>query len=252
MNSPLAVECLVAVTGLYPSKPADSGDVAEARRIPKEIAEEIRAFFDQSKNAQPATSPKISYLGTWKKLNQKQDDRMTTMMISDPEIAAAYAAKLNEVRSYLKFQWRPSKIDTLLGDKLLPPSVSEEARCRDLFAMGNDPRRIVGRLRACCVMSEEIALIRAKFPEIYGMIGVFLDDEMYRRRTARKSYEVPYMQDVAIRQFTGEPVGASVETINADAAPPEMEAPPEFDIETRDRRAGMTRADRVEEGNASG
>jgi len=74
---------------------------------------------------------------------------------------------------------------------------------------------------------------------------------MWRRKSLRKSYDVPYMQSVAIRQFAGESA-PEVETINADSAPPEMQAPPEFDIATHDRRSGMTRADRVEEGNAAG
>lgn len=250
--SPLAIECLVAVTGIYPSKPADRSDVEKARQIPGETVTAIRAFFDQKEKKNPQVAPKISYLGTWKRLNQKQDDREVSSLISDHVVADAYVAKLNEARDYLKGQWRPTKIATILGDKLLIPSVSEEGRCRDLFAMGNDPQRIVARLSACCMLAEELALVRAVFPEFYGIIGVYLDEEMFRRRALRKSYEVPYMQEVAIRGFTGDSLGAEAETINAESQAPEQEAPPEFDIQTKDRREGMTRADRVEEGNASG
>lgn len=185
-------------------------------------------------------------------MNQKHDDRKASALISDHEIASAYVAKLGEVREYLKSKWRPSKIVTMMGDKLLPPATSEEARCRDLYAMGNAVRRILDRLSSCCIMPEEIALVRAVFPEFYGMVGVFVDEEMFRRRARRKSYEVPYMQEVAIKAFFGDSLASEIETINAETQPAEVEAPPEFDIETRDRRAGMTRADRVEEGNASG
>jgi len=216
MNTELAIECLVAVTGLYPSNPVSSVDVEKARKIPKETAEAVREFFDLTKNEQPAKSPTISYLATWKRLNQKHDDRKASALISDHEVASAYVGKLGEVREYVKSKWRPSKIVTMMGDKLLPPAVS------------------------------------AVFPEFYAMVGVFIDEEMFRRRVRRKSYEVPYMQEVAIKAYLGETLAAEVETINAETQPAEMEAPPEFDIETRDRRAGMTRADRVEEGNASG
>jgi hypothetical protein len=251
-TSALAIECLVAVTGLYPSEPIDSGYVEEAKKIPRQVAESVRAFFDQTRPTQPKSSEKISYLGTWRKLNQKHDDKTAVALISDHEVATAYMVKLTDIRRYLKGQWRPTKINTILEEKLLPPSISEEARCRDLYAMGNDVRRVVGRLTACCILSEEMALVRNLFPEFFSMVGLYLDEEMYRRKVRRKSYEVPYMQSVAIRLFVGDPIEATVETINADSQAPEMSAPPEFDIETRDRRNSMTRADRVEEGNASG
>lgn len=66
MNTELAIECLVAVTGLYPPDPVSSVDVEAARRIPKETAEAVRKFFDLSKAGQPEKAPAISYLGTWK------------------------------------------------------------------------------------------------------------------------------------------------------------------------------------------
>lgn len=245
--SDIGIECLVAVTGLYPSEPVSSGDVKEAQKIPKETASIVRAFFDSDEPTKVEKAAPVSYLATWRRFHQRQNDAKISILIAEPEVRSAYVAKLNEVRSYLKGQWRPTAIKTILGQKLLPPSISEEARCRDLYAMGNDVRRIVRRLTSSLMMSEEIALVRAVFPEFYAMVGLYIDAEMHRRSSLRKSWEVPYRQEVAIRAFVGDS-DVSAETINAESLPPEQAAPPEFEIATkRNRTDALTRADRVED-----
>lgn len=251
-TSALGIECLVAVTGLYPSEPASSGDVAKAKKIPKETQEQIREFFDSEAATKVEAAPKINYLATWRRLNQRQNDAKASILISDPETRDAYVAKLNAGRDYLRGQWRPTKIKTITGDKLLPPSRSEEDRSRDLYAMANDVRRIVRRLSAGLMMAEEIALVRAVFPEFYAMVGLYIDAEIHMRVSRRKSYEPPYRVEVAIRSFAGDS-DVSAETINAESLPPEQAAPPEFEIATKRNRAdAMTRADRVEDQSSAG
>ncbi len=240
----LASECLAAVTGLYPSGRVLRGQVAEAIALPKRMQREIAAFLGADAAATPAKAEKINYLATWDRLNTPVEDSDKIGVLDDAEIGSMYLQQLQTGREYLTGQWRPTRILLLTGPKLLAPSRSEEDRCRDLYAMVNDPTRIVNRLSSCCVMSEETAALRAVFPNFVEMISDMINGEIYKRSHQRKTYEVPYRQSVAIRMFAGEPVASEVETINAETAPPEQEAPPEFDIPTKKADA-LTKADKV-------
>ncbi len=247
----LAAECLAAVTGLYPSSRILRGQVADAIAMPKRLMREISAFFDQEEASEPAKSDRINYLATWERLNAGIADDDKIDVLDDAEVGSLYLQQLQSGREYLKSQWRPTKITLLTGPKLLAPSTSEKARCQDLYAMVNDPTRIINRLNSCCVMAEELAGLNAVFPNFMAMLSDMINGEIYRRVQARKSYEVPYRQAIAIRMFAGMDVGDGIETINAETAPPEMSAPPEFDIATK-KRDSMTHTDRVVEGNAAG
>lgn len=249
MNVELAAECLIAIKGLYPSEPISSADALAAARIPKETEKAIREFIVAEKASKPDASPKINYLATWKRFSKPANDRQLTMVIEDPEVADTYLATLTKVRNYLKGAWRPQSIDVLLfGPKFLPPCASEEARCQDLYAMANDPRRVLERLSAGNIMAEETALLRACFPEFIGMVAALIDSEMLRKRAERKTWELPYRQEVSVRALTGMEIGTVVSTINEENAAPE----PEMEIATKRTKAdAMTKADRIEDSTAA-
>jgi hypothetical protein len=247
----LAAECLAAVTGLYPSSRILRGQVADAIAMPKRLMREVSAFFDQDESSEPAKSEKINYLATWERLNAGIPDDDKIEILEDAELGSLYLQLLQTGREYLQGQWRPTKITLLTGPKLLAPSTSEKARCQDLYAMVNDPTRILNRLNSCCVMAEEMAALNAVFPNFIMMLSDMINGEIYRRVQARKSYEVPYRQSIAIKMFAGESTADETETINAETQPAEQSAPPEFDIATK-KRDSMTHADRITEGNASG
>ncbi len=249
----LAAECLTMVTGLYPEKPVRVMDADEAIGIPKAAERAVSAFMDLESPEKALKTEQISYLATWRKLNEKQNDRELVGVLDDPEVGAAYLQKLSECRDYLKGQWRPTKITHLTGPEILPPGRSEEDRCRDLYAMVNDGRRMLGRLASGCMLAEEIAAMRACYPTFAEVLADMIRAEIGRRSIRRKSYRVPFWQDVAISLFLGEPIGSDVETVNAETQPPETKAPPEFDIATDKKRTqAMTTADRVQDGSASG
>lgn len=244
MNIELAAECLVAVTGLYPSKPVSDGEAREAMRLPKDTADAVAAFMD-GKGPRRSGTAHIDYLKAWKRLNSKVLDVTIASEIEDQRVADAYLAKLREARAYLKDQWRPVQVLGLLGNELMQAPLSEMQRCSDLWAIVNDPRTLHSRMSVGCIMAEEIAALRAVFPEFVAMVDTMLDAQMFQRRKARKSYEVPYRQEVAIRMFRGMPTGAPMEVINPDAQAPQAQ-PPQIKIGVNsDKTDKMTRADRV-------
>lgn len=244
-NVSLAVECLAMVAGLYPPKPLTRGDVAEAIGVPRAMERGVRAFMDSSTQGDPSRAEKIRYLSTWKRLNEPQDDSKLAAIIVDPAASAGLGAKLDQARAYLRDNWRPTQILTLSGPLLLAPASSEGYRCQTLYSMVNDPRRIVNRLSSGCVMSEETAAVKAIYPEFFTMISDLISAELFRRKMEKKSYRTPYRQELAIRMFAGMPAGSTVETINAEGAPPT----PQLDIATkRERNDTLTKADRVDSG----
>lgn len=248
----LAAECLAMVTGLYPEKPIRKMDAEEAIGVPRATARAVSSFMDLEEPEKPLKSADIGYLSTWTKLNTKQDDREVVATLDDPEVGAAYLNRLRDSRNYLKGQWRPTKITNLTGPQMLPPPRSEEDRCRDLYAMTNDARRILGRLASGCMLSEEIAALRANYPNFADMLGTMIRSEIARRSMRRKSYEVSRWQDTVIRVYLGEPFSAEVETMNAETAAPSPQAPPQFDIHMDKKRSqAMTNADRVQDSSAS-
>lgn len=245
MNVELAAECLIAVKGLYPSEPITRADALAASRVPKETEKAIREFIVAEEATKPEKSPHINYLAVWKRFSKPENDRQLTIVIEDPAVADTYLATLSRARAYLKGAWHPQSIDVLLfGPKLLAPCASEEARCQDLYAMANDPRRVLNRLSSGNIMAEETALLRTCFPEFIAMVAALIDSEMLRKRAERKTWELPYRQEVSVRALTGMEIGTTVTTINDENAAPE----PEMEIATKRVKAdAMTKADRVED-----
>lgn len=244
-NEALAAECLVITTGIYPSHPVTPSDAREAAALPRTMAREVAWFIASDRQARPEKSEKIDYLATWRKLNESQDDGALTGALEDPGTGALFLAKLGEARGYLREQWRPTVVSTLTGPVLLSPSLSEQDRCRDLYAIVNNATLLIGRLTSCCVMSEEVAALGAVFPEFTEMVKGLIEAELFRQKLRRKGYELPYRQEVSIRLFAGLPIGSEVQTINAEAAP----SPPKLDIATkRDKGEALTRADKIDGG----
>ncbi len=245
----LAAECLVISTGLYPSKPIDRAHIKAAIGVPLEMEAEVKAFLARDKPARQLKIPEIDYLRAWKKLNTSQQHDELIALIGDPSIGAAYLNKLDDARKYLVDHWRPTRLMTLVGPKILPPATSEDQRCQALYAVANDARRSVGRLASCSVLAEEMHVVRTVFPEFYGMVSDMIKLELQRLSLRRATYEPKFWQETSAALYLGEPIAGGVTTINEDTIPPENSAPPEIDIATnRDKNATMTKADRVDSG----
>jgi len=245
-NVPLAAECLVAVTGVFPDTPVRVIDVDQAEAIPLKWQRLVRSFFEAKRPEKITRAPKVRYLATWKKLNEKSNDARLIGKLDDPTMSLAYVAKLTAARDYLHAQWNPLKLQGFLSSTLMDPAPSEEERCSDLFAVVNGPTALLERLAQGSVLIAERDGVKTAFPELWGMIGALIHAEIYRQRAAKQSWEPAYWQQVALRVLLEMPAG-TIEPVKAVSpeTPPEPNGPPKVDIGVKSDTPLQTKTDRI-------
>ncbi len=245
-NVPLAAECLVAVTGVFPDTPIRVMDVDAAKALLRKWQSLVRAFFEADRPAKITRSAKVRYLATWKKLNEKPNDAKIIAKLDDPGVAVTYTAKLTAARDYLHAQWNPLKLQGFFSSTLMDPAPSEQERCSDLFAVINGPTALLTRLSQGSVLIAERDGVKTAFPELWGMIGALIHAETYRQRAAKQSWEPLYWQQVALRALLEIPSG-TIEPVKAVSpeTPGEPNEPPKVDIGVKSDTPLQTKTDRI-------
>lgn len=249
VNVKLAAECLVAVSGLYPSRPLRAGDARKAERLAGDWQKAVAGFFAASKPGRARATPEARYLATWKRLNTRQDDSRLIRKLTDPQIAMAYVVQLRRARDYLRAQWHPLTVKGLATRQLLEPGLSEQQRASDLYAMVNDPDRLVNALSSGSLLPEEMAAVRNVYPELWSMLAVLIRSEIVKQLGRRKRWEPLWWQEQSVRTLLGMAQDQEIKPVMAqDGQPP---GPPQVKIGVKgggDKGDGLTRADRVDSG----
>jgi hypothetical protein len=237
-NIPLAAECLVAISGVFPTEPLTTANANAAEALPKEWQQAIREFFEAEKASKALPSPKIRYLALWKQLNRRQNDAAIIVDLGEPAVALAYTARLKVARDYLHSQWQPLQLYDITGRAtLLDPAPSENERCADLFAVVNSPTRLLEQLRAGSVLDAEVEAVAQVFPELRAMLGAFVYGEMMRQRRERSSWEPAFWQEVAVRALLGLPYNEVTPVKPPEQTQGGAATPPELDIQVNRKRA---------------
>jgi hypothetical protein len=236
----LAGELLQAVSGLWPAEPLTRKDGEAAEALPKQWAEEIRALLSGAGTTKAREAPPIRYMATWRRLVEDEGAGDVTAQLQEPEVIAAYTAARERAVDYLTNEMRPVTVDELQGSRFLEPSVSQQLSANELIA-ALDPGRIVYGLRSGLVVPEAVELMRAVYPQVYGLLNQIIGAELLQQRARRASYRVPWRAEMALRAFLGSPVGTTSAT---DTPEPEQAAP--IDFKPRSRRETETRVDELQ------
>jgi hypothetical protein len=227
-NVPLAAESLAAVGGIFRAELLGPTEAHEAERLPRDWQERVAELLDgRRRPGRPPKTKQVDYLHTWDRLTAQTDDHTLIAGVGDELVGMAYLEQLQRARAYLKSVWAPLSISTLLGPKLLPPSLSEQQRGSDLYAAVNDPTTVLRDMSAGCLLPDQALAFRTVYPELAAMLSALVDAELLRRRARQKSYEVPYPAEKMLRVQRGMPAGQAMTPLPAQAQP---QAPPKLDI----------------------
>lgn len=251
-NFALAGELLVVASGLWPADPLERDAADKARALPKEWAIEISTLLSGGAPTKPWKAPAVKYLATWRKLaaDKRSDD--LSALIGLPQIRRAYVDARDGAINYLRQTLKPITVTDLAGPRLLEPSTSEQQRANALVAVVENPGRIVYGLRAGLISPDYLDVLEQVYPALQDWLKRAVSMELFRQRSRRAGYRVPYPAEVVLRPLLGLPPGAAG-TVSAASQPDDgpgssSQGPaaelPDIQIQ-RKRQEAQTKADRV-------
>lgn len=229
-NYQLAAEALVSVTGLFPDGILSPKDGRAAESVPKEFRAAVQAFLDQSKPARFSLPKKIDAGKIADELSKGIDVADAGQLVSSlavPELGEAYLEVLKRARGYLLAHWPRLSRDTLSGPRDLPPGPVENGRLASLYAIVDDPSRILDDLRSGTLTGEQAEAFKACYPSLYQMINMMIWDQAAKKWPPDKEASAPWRIERVVRVLLGLPPELSL----SQAAPKKTAAPPKVQID---------------------
>lgn len=227
--SDLTTDCLLAVTGLLPDK-ITRRERSAANTLPDTFAKRARAWWtaDDPKPFKEPTTPDMD----------KLFDRLATAP-TQPEVQAWLAndddldivddllISLKKARQYLVDKWPRIQIATFGGTRLMPLAMDDAAEVASLWAVLNDPLRVLDEMDSWTLTPSQAEAFRANHPALYEHYRTELQAAAALRVGKDQNWIPTEAQEIALAILTGQPSGvASYESAGSSEHAP----PPEKDL----------------------
>lgn len=236
----LATECLLAVVGLRPEA-ITSRQIRAATTLPETFAKRAAAWWTAErapfKDVQApkdldklfddiSVPPPQSQLSDW--LRSAGDD---VELIEDLHLA------LGKARAYLVAKWPRIVIQTFAGPRLMPLGVDDAAEVASLFAVLNEPTRILDEMDFGALTDSQAQAFRQNFPALAAWHRTALQTAAAKRTAKDADWMPDETQEIMLGILVGQPPGL----IGADAGPPSPA--PRLDEKDLGAKAASTQAD---------
>lgn len=251
MNTDLSTDCLLGVVGLIPDVITQRQHIAAAV-LPDTFSARARAWWklndyekfkvvNAPKNLDDlfdkiALEPSQQELAAWLEAsNDDDDDAITSFHLS-----------LIEARKYLVKKWPRIQIETFGGTRLMPLAVDDAAEVASLWAVLNEPTRILDEMDSASITPSQATAFRTVYPKLYD----YYRNELAMGAAEQTAKDPQWMpdesQEILLGILTGQPSG----TLNYEATAGEAKAPvPEKDLGASDAETQLDKSSKPRSAN---
>lgn len=205
-NYDLTAEAIVAVTGIFPTKPITPDDAEKARELPKKLAAGVERFCRFGDFASFKMPPGLGDLEEcFQKLNPltEEETAIATTGWANPELISAWSFTVNAARSYLKEHFPVIIRETPTGPEWCPPPTSEKGRLTSTYAVVNAPTWLLDDMNRGAMTPEQVHAVKAVYPQIFQrLLGSF---DIALREAGAKSKHCPWKHEMQLRVLFEKP-----------------------------------------------
>lgn len=217
--SDLATDCLMATVGLMPDE-VTSRQRAAAATLPDTFASRAASWWTEEKPkkfsapkvpkldvifdkiALPPTQPEVK---AW--LHESPDD--------DDDTALLLYLAITQARKLLVDRWPRIVLASFAGERLMPLAVDDQAEVASLFAVLNEPTRILDEMDMNSLSPSQAEVFRTAYPELFTHYRFALGDGAAKLAKKDPAWMPTEKQSVLLSVLTGRPAG--VLTYEAEA-----------------------------------
>lgn len=207
----LSVDCLLGVVGLMPEE-VTRRQMAQAATLPEKFAARAKAWWNRK---EPAAYKDVK-VGDLDELFDKISAEPTREEIEqwhaaagdDAEIIEDFTISLKNARTYLKQQWPRIQLVTFAGTRLADLSVEDEAEVASLFAVLNEPTRVLDEMDSATLSPSQATAFRQVYPSLYGHYWDAIQLGAADKGKGSLEWMPDESQEIALAILTGKPQGA--------------------------------------------
>jgi len=214
----LAVETLMAVTGIFPAGQHPSeNDLLAAQGLAQRWESRIRRWLSStdSDDYQPRMFEAPEPPAEQEKLQDKilkpiegdEQARILSAFSSDPEGAYAYLDAIKNARAYLDSKWAKISVPGAV-DEVFPLSPQEYEDLWSLVRIVDDPDVLFDELEAESLSIPMIEAWRACYPELSAEVMGIVGKVVIERRAKKK--RPTWQQQDLIHMLAGQPLEAPI------------------------------------------
>lgn len=210
-ESPLSADCLLGVVGLMPDE-VTRRQMVQAATLPEKFSARAKAWW----NRKEPTAYKDIKVGNLDELFDKISAEPTREEIErwhadagdDAEIIEDFTVSLKNARTYLKEQWPRIQLVTFAGTRLADLSVEDEAEVASLFAVLNEPTRVLDEMDSATLSPSQATAFRKAYPALYGHYWDAIQMGAAEQGKGDLEWMPDESQEIALAILTGQPQGA--------------------------------------------
>jgi hypothetical protein len=235
----LATDCLLAVVGLVPDE-VTARERRAAAVLPETFTSRAHAWWKATEREKIrdlktpdleklfdsiATPPTQTDVKEW--LGEDPEDEGEQALNLFLSLSAAREYLVNGVRADHRPRWPRIIIDTYAGPRLMPLAIDDEAEITSLWAVLNEPTRVLDEMDCAGLTPSQAEAFRAAYPALFAHYWTELLAEAARLTAKDPEWMPDEEQTVILGVLSGQPPGVQ----KYDAAPPPPDGPkPQKDL----------------------
>ena len=224
--TPLEADCLLAVAGLTPGA-FTAAQRRQAMALPELFRARALAWWtadrkpfvevkspdlDKLFDAITTDVPRVA-LESWMRAGGDDPDYVLDLQIG-----------ITRARQYLVAQWPRITLQTYAGPRLMPLAIDDEAEVVSLWAVLDEPTRILDEMDAGTLTSSQANAFRNVYPALHAHYMSALQEGAAASVAADPDWMPDEAQELILSMLTGRPIGALPPT-DAAASPAEAPSP---------------------------
>ena len=169
VNGSLPAECLVAMTGIFPTRAPSELTIRGADSYPSRIRRRLAAFLAAEEVAPMEWERPPAQADLWKDLTTPLNSQKITAWLEgleNLEMVAGYSLVIEAAREYVKKAW-PIYPDSSLGLRNVELAPDEYGDVWHLTRTLNDPETLFDDLDSLLLLPVQVEAFAAVYPDLY-------------------------------------------------------------------------------------
>jgi hypothetical protein len=213
----LLSDCLRAVTGMFP-RGLDAADIQKAHELPALFERRLKAWLTAPQepflyHPPPKDMEELFTRLTAKPTSLESEAWMQVIGTDDPDTSVGFFEGIVRSRVYLVGDlltqqpgiWPTLSISTPAGPEPLPLSADDAGDMAAVYAVLNDPRRLLDEMDQGTLEPAQATAFRELFPDLYDHVGKTLQAAIAEQRAKHPSWGVSWQKDGILRVLKGMP-----------------------------------------------
>lgn len=225
-------EAIVAVIGIEPFIAHTLRQVTRAHYkaaggIPDRIDRELYRFINRDDREPPSELPPFDFDAVAELVNAETTPEQVEANIAafgpNDDLALAVGGVVTRIKSQLSQRLPRAMHDTLAGPVSTRPPDSDIARFRRAWNVANRPLHLLDELQEFALSRDQAQALVDFYPTIFADLPPSVQQQLARKMTVQKGYELPRLKDLLLRILTQqeEPMmvlGKAMQALYAESA----------------------------------